>query len=108
MVYPTLQMLDEMGYASATERDGKKIYTITEEGLNFLAERKDTADEVRSHIKNRWSFKNIGRMTLIMKDYHALENLLGRRLFGIDEDKTQRIQQVISRAYHDIESIMEE
>lgn len=35
-VYPTLQMLEEMGYASATERDGKKIYTITEEGLKFL------------------------------------------------------------------------
>ena len=37
VVYPTLQMLEEMGYASSAERDGKRVYTITEEGSKFLA-----------------------------------------------------------------------
>jgi len=53
-VYPTLQMFEDMGYTTTTERDGKKIYTVTEEGLKFLAERKESADEVRSHMKRRW------------------------------------------------------
>src|SRR4030066_2138123 len=39
VVYPTLQMLEEMGYASSKERDSKKVYTITEEGKKFLSER---------------------------------------------------------------------
>lgn len=108
VVYPTLQMLEEMGHASSQERDGKKIYTITEQGLRFLDERKDSADEVRSQMKHRWSFKNIGRMAMIMKDYHALESVLGRRLFGLDPDKTQRIREVLTSAYKEIESILEE
>jgi DNA-binding PadR family transcriptional regulator len=29
-VYPTLQMLEDMGYVKSSERDGKKVYTITE------------------------------------------------------------------------------
>jgi DNA-binding PadR family transcriptional regulator len=84
VVYPTLQMLEEMGYATSQELDGKKIYTITEEGINFLAERKDSADEVRSQIKNRWGLRNIGKMAMVMKEYHALENLIGRCLRRLD------------------------
>jgi DNA-binding PadR family transcriptional regulator len=107
-VYPTLQMLEEMGYASARARDGKKVYTITKEGLKFLEERKDFADEVRSHIKHKWDFKNIGRMIMVMKEYHALENVLGEGLRRLDEDKMQRIRQVLSGAHKAIEDILEE
>lgn len=107
-VYPTLQMLEEMGYAEATERDGKKIYTITEEGLKFLDERQDSADEVRSHMKSKWSFKNVGKMAMMMKEYHALEHLLSRVLRSQDAEKMQRVRQVLSDAYKEIEAIMAE
>src|SRR5438046_2756493 len=30
-VYPTLQMLEDQGYVSALDQDGKKVYTITDE-----------------------------------------------------------------------------
>jgi DNA-binding PadR family transcriptional regulator len=107
-VYPTLQMLEEMGYATATDRDGKKIYTITEEGLKFLDERKDSADEVRSQMKHKWSFKNIGKMAMMMKEYHAMENLMKRGLRTMDADKMQRIRQVLIDAYGAIEDILAE
>jgi DNA-binding PadR family transcriptional regulator len=107
-VYPTLQMLEEMGYAEATERDGKRIYTITKEGLKFLEERKDSADEVRSQIKHKWSFKNIGKMAGMMKEYHSLENLLGRALRDQDAEKMQKVRDVLKDAYKEIEAIMAE
>jgi len=107
-VYPTLQMLEEMGYASASEIDGKKIYTITEEGKQFLIERKDSADEVRNHIKRRWGFKNIGRMAMTMKDYHQIEELLGRGFRDLDADKTERIRDVLARTHREIEDILNE
>ncbi len=107
-VYPTLQMLEEMEYVSSTERDGKKTYTITEQGQQFLIERKDSADEVRSHMKHRWSFKNIGRMAMVMKEYHALEHLLGRGFRSLDADKGQRIREVLTSAIKEIEAILEE
>ena len=107
-VYPTLQMLEEMGYASSTDRDGKKVYAITEQGREFLIERKDSADEVRSHMKRRWSFKNVGRMAMVMKEYHALEHLLGSGFRTLDADRAQRIRQVLINAYNEIESILEE
>ncbi len=107
-VYPTLQMLEEMGYAEAAERDGKKIYTITDAGLKFLEERKDSADEVRSQMRHRWSFKNIGKMAMMMKEYHALEHLLTDVLRSQDAEKMQRARQVLCDTYKEIETIMAE
>ncbi|NQT31558.1 MAG: PadR family transcriptional regulator [Deltaproteobacteria bacterium] len=107
-VYPTLQMLEEMGYATAVERDGRKVYTITGEGINFLTERKDSADEVRSQMKSRWSFKNVGKMASMMKEYHDLENVVGRGLRTMDADKMQRIRQVLIDTAGAIEAILEE
>jgi len=108
VIYPTLQMLEEMGYTSSTEEEGKKVYAITEEGLKFLAKKKDIANGVRSQIKHRWSFKKIGRMALVMKEYHALENLLGYGFRSLDAEKTERIREILSQAYRDIESVLQE
>jgi DNA-binding PadR family transcriptional regulator len=107
-VYPTLQMLEEMGYATAVERDGRKVYTITEAGLDFLTERKDSADEVRSQMKSRWSFKNLGKMASMMKEYHDLENVVGRGLRSMDADKIERIRQVLINTSLAIKDILEE
>ena len=108
VVYPTLQMLEEMGYTSSVEKEGKKIYSITDEGLAFLDKKKDVANGVKNQIKHKWSFKNIGRMASVMRDYHDLENLIGRGFRGLDEDKAERIRQVISSAYQEIEAILED
>ena len=108
VIYPTLQMLEEMGYTSSTEEEGKKIYAITEEGLKFLVKKKYIANGVRSQIKHRWSFKKIGRMALVMKEYHALENLLGHGFRSLDAEKTGRIREILSQAYRDIESVLQE
>jgi DNA-binding PadR family transcriptional regulator len=43
VVYPTLQMLEELGHARVEERESRKVYAITAEGKQDL---KDHAEEV--------------------------------------------------------------
>jgi DNA-binding PadR family transcriptional regulator len=107
VIYPTLQMLQEMGYVSSTEQEGKKVYSITEEGLKFLDSQSNIADGVRRQMKNKWSFKNIGRMIMVMKEYHALEELLGNSFRRLNADKAEQIRQILSQAYQGIESVLE-
>jgi DNA-binding PadR family transcriptional regulator len=38
-VYPTLQLLEDEGLARATERDGKRVYALTEAGVAEAEER---------------------------------------------------------------------
>jgi DNA-binding PadR family transcriptional regulator len=50
-VYPTLTLLEDMGYAVATpEESGKKVYAITEAGRGYLADNRSTADEVLERL----------------------------------------------------------
>jgi|SRR6185503_11796230 len=53
VVYPTLTMLEDLGYAVAVpEESGKKIYEITDAGRAFLAEHRSTVDEIFDRISN--------------------------------------------------------
>lgn len=38
-VYPTLQLLEDGGYVTSETTEGKRVYTITDTGRQFLAER---------------------------------------------------------------------
>jgi DNA-binding PadR family transcriptional regulator len=45
VVYPTLQLLEELGHARVEEREGRKIYAITAEGRRDLEEHREEVDE---------------------------------------------------------------
>jgi DNA-binding PadR family transcriptional regulator len=42
-VYPTLQLLEDEGLVAATERDGKRVFEITEAGTKAVADQPVTA-----------------------------------------------------------------
>ena len=50
-VYPTLTLLEDLGYAVASlEEGGKKVYTITDEGRAHLAEHQPATDELFERV----------------------------------------------------------
>ena len=54
VVYPTLTMLEEMGYASASQdQAGRKLYTLTPEGEKALAESKAQVDAIFARFGER-------------------------------------------------------
>lgn len=107
-VYPTLTMLEDLGYAKATQQeDGKKIYEITAEGRAYLQENRTTVDDLFARIAdfgasffgapmmevNR-AFKDLGRATYTTAPRHAQ-----------DADRIRRIREVLERAAREIEEI---
>jgi DNA-binding PadR family transcriptional regulator len=49
VVYPTLQMLEELGHARVEEREARKVYAITAEGRRDLGEH---VEDVREFYEN--------------------------------------------------------
>jgi hypothetical protein len=45
-------------------------------------------------------------MVMVMKEYHALEDLLGSSFRSLDADKAEQIRQILSQAYQEIESVL--
>lgn len=49
-VYPVLQMLEDQDYVRGEQRDGKKVYHITDEGRAFLHEHRDRVEDVTDRV----------------------------------------------------------
>ena len=105
-VYPTLQMLEEMGYASAEQQEGKKVYTITDEGRAYLREQGDVAEQVKKHMRKHWPPHNMTGAAETMKEFGRLGGLLAGQARSAGPDKMKRIRDVILRAYREIEDII--
>lgn len=55
VIYPTLQMLEELEHARVEDRDGKKVYAITAAGKKDLAEHaEDVADFYERSGESGW------------------------------------------------------
>jgi DNA-binding PadR family transcriptional regulator len=53
-IYPTLQLLEDRDMVTSTQKDGKKIYTITDEGLKFLSEHEDELKRMKERVHGHW------------------------------------------------------
>jgi DNA-binding PadR family transcriptional regulator len=111
VVYPTLQYLQDIGYVTSREQDGKKVYTITNEGQKFLEDQAQTVNDIRSHIRRGWgpwSSELRDQFRDVMHDIHDLGRLIGRRSRGMNGEKMRRIGDVLKKGYEEIEKILRE
>jgi len=107
-IYPTLQLLEDMGYVKSSEQDGKKVHTITEEGRHFLAERKETADKIKGRMRDWWGAGNREEFRDMINEIHDLGRTIGRKGHRMDSAKLTRIKEIIAQACRDIEKVVGE
>ncbi len=108
-VYPTLQMLEDMGHVTAEQRDGRKVYTLTEAGKKFLAERQERMDEVKGRMRGWWD-RSAARheMRDMIDELDDLKKLLRSERRRVDPAKLRRIRDAIAVAYREIETVLKE
>jgi DNA-binding PadR family transcriptional regulator len=109
-VYPTLQMLEDMGYVTATQQDGKKVYALTDEGRKFLQENRQSVENIWGRVGGGWDQDLAGDLHEIRHEVMDLGRLFGRHMHEgrLNRDKLRRIREVITSAARDIENILEE
>lgn len=106
-VYPTLTMLEDLGYARAKpEESGKKIYEITEEGRAYLAENQPLIDDIFSRITD--FAENIFGES--MSEVHSGMKHVGRAVYlSTNKPRTaeqiNKIKEILDRAAHEIEEV---
>ena len=108
-VYPTLTLLEDLGYARVNlEEGGKKIYSITDEGRAYLAQHRSAVDDIFDRIGEFGSaflsdammdvnraFKDVGRAT-----YRGAP-----RIFR-DKDAIAKIKAALEKAAREIDEIV--
>ena len=72
VVYPTLTMLEEEGLASSTVTEGKKIYSVTPEGVEYLKANADRVDQLFERLDEAGRGFRRGRSPELMKAFMDL------------------------------------
>lgn len=106
VVYPTLTLLEEMGFATVAEQGGKKLYTITEEGQANLNANRATTEAAMGRMGEAAGRRRGPAPQLI----RAMENLklavrLRYRSGPITEEQLNRIVAALDLAAQTIEQV---
>lgn len=107
-VYPTLTMLEDMGYARVIpEEGGKKIYEITEEGRRHLAEHSSTVDDIFARIARFVEGFTDTPMTELNQAFQRLAKATYKTATTqiSDKEKIERIRDIIRKAADEVEQI---
>jgi DNA-binding PadR family transcriptional regulator len=107
-VYPTLQLLEDQGYVTSTEQDGKRVYTITDEGRRFLAERAEAIEGIRNRMPGGWGQPLNPEVRQVMQELWQIGQFLFRQgAHGelSNPEKVRQLREVVSRARVEIEAI---
>jgi DNA-binding PadR family transcriptional regulator len=99
-VYPTLQMLEEGGFVTNQEVDGKKVYTITDAGLKLLEERGEHRfEEASPEMKEAFA---------IRESLRKLAGAVVDGARGTDETTLKKINEILNKARKEVYSVLAE
>jgi DNA-binding PadR family transcriptional regulator len=104
-VYPTLQMLEDRGFVRVSPSDGKKVYSITDDGRAFLAEGRGE----HHHEHDFWHGPNQEwpEVSALWQELRACGPLLMSALRSArhDPDKLRRLKQLVERIRGELSEI---
>jgi DNA-binding PadR family transcriptional regulator len=101
VIYPTLTMLDEEGFASgSTSEANKKVYSVTPEGLAYLQQNKERVLQVFDRLKEAGEGFRRRRSPEIMKAFHNLRGAVESRVSRqtISSEQIRKIADAINAA----------
>ena len=112
VVYPTLQWLEDLEYVTAAEADGRKVYTITEQGRSFLAAGGPRVAEIDQRLRgwmgpfDRREYR--AEIEGIQDDLHGMAQALREAGSRADPERLRRVREVTQRARQEMEIILGE
>jgi DNA-binding PadR family transcriptional regulator len=106
VVYPTLTLLEEIGYATVTQSEaGKKQYGITAEGEAYLESQSEALARIRRRIESAGSVADLRRAPELQRALQNFRTALQLRLSrgSLEAAELRQIADAIDRAAIDIE-----
>ena len=107
-VYPTLQLLEDRGFVTSSDAEGKKVYAITEAGRSFLQEgRPEEGSDRGRHGFWGGPHEDWAPVAALMHELRTLGPLLSRALQRArrEPEARRQLRELIGRVRGDLAKI---
>ncbi len=104
-IYPTLQLLEEQGLIVGEDADGKRLFSLTDEGRAAVEERQQEADALP------WEQVRSGAPAEVVqlgRSAHQLRAAIGQAFHAADESQRGRIRELLDETRRGIYGILAE
>jgi DNA-binding PadR family transcriptional regulator len=101
-IYPTLQMLEDLGYIKVVKENGRKVFSVTETGLQHLAENEQEVKRIEDSVRYTEKFNGFE----FKKDISEMFRLIASNVDYINEKKREAIERVVKKAKEEVRSII--
>jgi DNA-binding PadR family transcriptional regulator len=101
--YPILQALEEEGYVTGKDEEGKKVYSITSKGSDYL---KAGEERFKAMIEKRKAF--FGERKGLNRELRNLASLIMTNYRDLSPEKSEKIAQIIKEARRKADDIISE
>jgi DNA-binding PadR family transcriptional regulator len=107
VVYPTLTMLEEEGLIAATDTSGKKVYSVTEEGLKYLEANKERVGQLFERLEETGRGFRRGRSPELMRAFMDLRGAVASKVWrrNASPEQIKKIAEAIHAAAKAIDEL---
>jgi DNA phosphorothioation-dependent restriction protein DptG len=109
VIYPTLQMLEELLHVRVSERDGKKVYAITAAGTRDLEEHRDDVAAFYEQSEDVWD-DHADALRDVMERVRRLFRAFRRaaRRGRLTPTRMARVKTILDEAAAKLEAMLDE
>jgi DNA-binding PadR family transcriptional regulator len=107
-VCPTLQWLDDEGLVESEEREGRKVYSITDDGRAFLEENKSSVEDIFDRLDEMIDRFMGNPMPDVTRAVGKLVSQVYRASWRLrdDTEKRQKIADVLDGAIKELDALL--
>jgi DNA phosphorothioation-dependent restriction protein DptG len=109
VIYPTLQMLEELGHVKVTEREDKKVYSITAAGQRELEEHREDVESFYEQSEDVWTDHG-DSLREVMDRVRRLLRAFRRaaRRGRLTPTRLSRVRGILDEAVNKLEALLDE
>lgn len=108
VIYPTLTLLEDLGYARAASADGgRRVYELTQAGLEHLEENRTTVDEIFQRMTEQWTPTPDNPMVALGSAFGGLTRAAFAAMTrtGTNEARVRKIRDILEEATKAIDQL---
>ena len=104
MIYPKLANLQHFEFIEVVGREerDKKIYKITQKGIDFIEENKEKLEKILKKIKIFNEFLELGG-----KEFHETLNIIFNKFDKLSDEQKKKLSEIIQNSVKEIKFIID-
>lgn len=102
LIYPTLNLLEDMGYVKATSKGGKTVYELTDEGLGYLEAHREDLERISEGLAFRRPREKMVEMMCTLKS--LTQSVMDPNILSSDE-RVEKVKRILEEAKDKVEKL---